>query len=412
MPCDISEDIPIANYGSSGAGQFRKVYRRGLAFRYGKKMQAIAGLHYNFSPSESFWHELSKVTNEIDSKDFRSRNYFNLLRNFRSLNWFLNYLFGASPAFHSSFSELVESDLKENLNQDTDCLPNAVSVRMSDAGYTTSRQGNLNISVNNVEEYTEGLRKAVTKSDKQWNKLPAEDEHGPTQLTPNFLQAEFEYYSTIRPKPDPKINKRPIDALKQGGVNYIEVRTIDINPFEPLGICKHQIDFMEVFIYYLLLKDSRQENDHTRECARDNLMRVTIEGRKENLNLRCPQKDVYRLDKACRFIIKDLSEVAKILDQSRNCQDFTIAVNEIQKRLDNPSLLPSARVMKALKQSTYIDYFKGLSEHHKTKILAISPDQKLQQSFEKEAIESLQAQTEIEQNGPNYHEYLSNFLGE
>ena len=254
MPCDLSEDIPIADYGPSGAGQFRKVYRRGLAYRYGKKMQTIAGMHYNFSPSENFWEKLSIIKGEKNNKDFRSKYYFNLLRNFRSLNWFLNYLFGSSPAFHSSFSNLVECDLKEPLNKDSDCLPNAVSVRMSDAGYTTSRQGHLNISVNNLYEYTSGLQEAVTRVDDQWSQIPGKDHDGPTQLTPNFLQAEFEYYSTIRPKPNPNIGKRPIEALKEGGVHYVEVRTLDINPFEPIGICKPQLDFMEVFIYYLLTK--------------------------------------------------------------------------------------------------------------------------------------------------------------
>ena len=280
---------------------------------------------------------------------------------------------------------------------------------MSDAGYTTSRQGNLNISVNNVHEYTEGLKKAVTKADDQWSKIPAEDELGPTQLTPNFLQAEFEYYSTIRPKPDPKIKKRPIDALNEGGVHYIEVRTLDINPFEPLGICKNQIDFMEVFIYYLLLKEGRQENDHTRQCARDNLMRVTVQGRKDKLNLRCPQKDVYRLDRACQYIMKDLLDVAQIIDEARNTKDFYAAVQEIQKRIDDPNSLPSAKIMKALKSSSYIEYFKDLSEKHHERTLSIQPDSKLQTLFAEEAIKSIKTQSQIEEDGPNFHQYLKIF---
>jgi glutamate--cysteine ligase len=175
MPCNLIDDIPIAEYGSSAAGEFRKVYRRGLSYRYGKKMQTIAGLHYNFSPSNEFWEALAEIKNTDNDKDFRSQYYFALLRNFRSHNWFVNYLFGASPAFHESFSELVDSELKEKIGPETYCMPEAVSVRMSDAGYTTSRQGDLNISVSNIKEYTEGLQKAVSEPDEQWAKLPLTD---------------------------------------------------------------------------------------------------------------------------------------------------------------------------------------------------------------------------------------------
>ncbi|WDE95902.1 glutamate--cysteine ligase [Lentisphaera profundi] len=410
MPCDLQDDIPIAEYGSSGAGEFRKVYRRGLSYRYGKKMQAIAGLHYNFSPSTDFWNELAKVNDTKNDKDFRSKHYFSLLRNFRSLNWFLNYLFGASPAFHESFSELVNSELKEKIGDETYCMPQAVSVRMSDAGYTTSRQGNLNISVNNVEEYTEGLQKAVSEPDAQWANISQKDTHGFTQLSSNFLQAEFEYYSTIRPKPNPKNPRRPLVALKQDGVEYIEVRTLDINPFEPLGICKAQIDFMEVFLYYLLSKNSPLENDKSRECARENLMTVTLQGRQENLRLRCPQNNEFDLTKACSKIFTNLKKVAKILDHSRQTSDFSTAITFVEQRLNKHELLPSHKLMQALKDQSFLAYTKELSQQHQQTLLDFVPDEQLQNDFAQSSRKSLIDQQKVEREGPDYQQFLSNFL--
>lgn len=410
MPCDLVDDIPIAEYGPSGAGEFRKVYRRGLSYRYGKKMQTIAGLHYNFSPSEDFWTNLAKIKENENDQDFRSKHYFSLLRNFRSYNWFVNYLFGASPAFHESFSDLVDSELKEKIGHETFCMPEAVSVRMSDAGYTTSRQGNLNISVNTLEEYTEGLQKAVTETDQQWAKLPKVDDEGPTQLTDNFLQAEFEYYSTIRPKPNPKNPRRPLVALKQDGVEYIEVRTLDINPFEPLGICKAQIDFMEVFLYYLICKESSPETDKSRECSRDNLMRVTVQGRKKDLRLRCPQNDEFDLHKACTRIFYDLKKVADILDKSRQTKDFSQAIAEIENRLTNSELLPSNRVIKALENESFLGLTEALSEQHQQSFKNFDADTKLQAAFQKASTLSLEKQKEIEREGPDYPTYLKQFL--
>lgn len=410
MPCNLIDDIPIAEYGSSAAGEFRKVYRRGLSYRYGKKMQTIAGLHYNFSPSNEFWEALAEIKNTDNDKDFRSQYYFALLRNFRSHNWFVNYLFGASPAFHESFSELVDSELKEKIGPETYCMPEAVSVRMSDAGYTTSRQGDLNISVSNIKEYTEGLQKAVSEPDEQWAKLPLTDEQGATQLTANFLQAEFEYYSTIRPKPNPKNPRRPLVALKQDGVEYIEVRTLDINPFETLGICKAQIDFMEVFLYYLLCKESSPETDKSRECSRENLMRVTVQGRKAGLRLRCPQNDEFDLSKACLRLFSDLKKVAEVLDSSRNSSDFSNAVESIKKRVHETDLLPSKKVMHELKEHSFLEFTEQLSIQHQKSLLDFEADPSLQHYFKKASQESVVKQKQIEDEELDYQTYLQNFL--
>ena len=140
-------------------------------------------------------------------------------------------------------------------------------------------------------------------------------------------------------------------------------------------------------------------------------MRVTVEGRKDALKLRCPQKDVYRLDKACFFVMKDLEQVAEVLDQRRKTTDFSTAVKLIQQKIDQPKTLASARIINSLSKDSYITYFNRLASHHRNKILAINPDPKLQDEFAKEAAHSLLRQESIESEGPNYQQYLNNFLG-
>ena len=106
MPCPLpaEEDIPIAYYGTSNIGKLKYVYRQGLALRYGKTMQCIAGIHYNFSLPDSVWPLLQQTENfDGDARDYQSHAYIALIRNFRRYSWLLMYLFGASPALNASF---------------------------------------------------------------------------------------------------------------------------------------------------------------------------------------------------------------------------------------------------------------------------------------------------------------------
>src|SRR5687768_1611137 len=63
MPCGIKDDgeIPIARYGSSNIGRMKHVYRVGLGLRYGRMMQAISGVHFNYSFPDRLWPVLEAV---------------------------------------------------------------------------------------------------------------------------------------------------------------------------------------------------------------------------------------------------------------------------------------------------------------------------------------------------------------
>ncbi|MEJ2058143.1 MAG: hypothetical protein P8X39_09935, partial [Desulfofustis sp.] len=163
MPGDIPDSslIPIARYGSSNIGRMKYVYRVGLMHRYGKMMQSIAGIHYNFSLPDDFWQayqQMLKASGPLQA--FRSASYFRMIRNFRRYSWLLVYLFGASPALCESFLE-KEPHRLQKLHDQTFYLPWATSLRMSDLGYSTKVQASLNICFNHLNTYLKSLYNAV-----------------------------------------------------------------------------------------------------------------------------------------------------------------------------------------------------------------------------------------------------------
>ena len=106
MPCRLSSDadVPTAWYGTSHVGQMKRAYREGLRNRYGALMQAISGVHFNYSFPMHFWEVYADVQQQrADTQEFRSACYFDVLRNFRRLGWMVLYLFGTSPAVGRDF---------------------------------------------------------------------------------------------------------------------------------------------------------------------------------------------------------------------------------------------------------------------------------------------------------------------
>ena len=173
MPCLLGDDsnIPLADYGSSNKAKFKYVYREGLGLRYGRQMQTIAGVHYNWSLPEAFWEALHGCCESQDSlPNFTSARYFGLIRNFLRYGWLVPYLFGASPAICQSFLQGRKSDLQE-LVPGTLYGPYATSLRMSDLGYQNSAQTKLHVSFNSLPEYTDALEAAIRTPDEGFRSI-------------------------------------------------------------------------------------------------------------------------------------------------------------------------------------------------------------------------------------------------
>ena len=353
MPCPLPSeaDIPIAEYGSSNIGRLKHVYRQGLALRYGKTMQCIAGIHYNFSLPEALWPVLRADDGDTRSaQDYRSTRYIGVIRNFRRYSWLLMYLFGASPALDASFLRGRPHQL-EALDADTLYLPYATSLRMSDLGYQNNAQAGLTPCYDDLASYTESLFRAVSTPYAPYEAMGTKDAAGNwQQLNTNVLQIENEYYSNIRPKRVTATGERPLQALRARGIQYIEVRCLDINPFLPLGIDLDESRFLDAFLLFCALEDSPCLVQGECGASSDNFLKVVTEGRKPGLELRRGGEQV-GLQAWAQELLGEIGQVAALLDQSQGGDQHARALAAQQAKVADSSLTPSARVLDALKRS-------------------------------------------------------------
>ncbi len=417
MPCVLEGEahIPIAYYGDSNVGRMKAIYREGLANRYNKAMQTIAGIHYNFSLPAGFWKLLQQQNGETGSlQEFQSRGYFRLIRNFRRYSWLLIYLFGASPAFSKSFLEGDSNDL-ETLDEDTLYLPWATSLRMSDLGYQSDAQSSLKVCFNGLESYTATLREAITTPYAPYQKIGLKDAQGNyLQLNTNLLQIENEYYSSIRPKRVIKSGEKPVCALTARGVEYIEVRCLDLNPFTPLGLDAEQCHFLDSFLLFCALADSPVIEDA--ECIEldRNYTRVVNEGRRPGLEL-IRQGETIELKAWANRLMEQVAGAASLLDRANETQRYSNSLIAQNAKIDNPDLTPSAQVLAQLKgnSQSFIDFGieSALKHHSAFSACQLSDDETAELALL--AQQSLQEQLQIEQqDSVEFDTYLEHYFAQ
>ena len=364
MPCKLpdEEGIPIARYGTSNIGRLKYVYRRGLALRYGRAMQCIAGIHYNYSLPEEVWRVLQQAQGDTGSPtDFQSESYIALIRNFRRTNWLLMYLFGASPALDKQFLRGRPHTL-DTLDDDTLYLPYATSLRMSDLGYQNNpAQAALSPSYDNLAGYVESLAQAINLPYPPYEALGTQRDGEWIQISTNVLQIENEFYSTIRPKRVTHPGERPLEALSARGVQYVEVRCLDIDPFEPVGIAAPTARLLDAYLLYCALEDSPGLSIDGRAEAGENFARVVKQGRLPGLELSRDGQPV-PLAKWADELLDRIAPVAALLDELHGGDAHASALHTQRAKLADPSLTPSARVLASLRESGQSFAALGLRE--------------------------------------------------
>ncbi|MGF1889809.1 glutamate--cysteine ligase [Photobacterium profundum] len=352
-------DIPIARYGTSNAGMLKARYREGLANRYGKRMQLISGIHYNFSLPDSFWKALHVHTeSKLPLETFVSDRYFHLIRNVLRHGWIIPYLFGASPAVDKSYLQGKPRAL-EQWDETTDYFPWATSLRLSNLGYGSSEQSHFPMSFNNKEEYLTGLCNALTKPSKRYTHL-ARDQ----QLNGAVLQLENELYGAVRPK-IVNAEMRPLVAMCHYGVQYIELRSLDNNPLLPLGIDELQSQFLDLFLIYSALAPSPKmsEQESTLIMKRQEL--VATQGRKPGLMLPTMDGDISLVDLAAP-LMNTLAEMAKGMSSPQQRDDYESAVMREKAKFEDSALTPSAQVLTRMKQEnqSHTTFIHACSQQH------------------------------------------------
>ncbi|MGS2720513.1 glutamate--cysteine ligase [Paraglaciecola aestuariivivens] len=418
MPCFIEDQdaIPIAQFGKSNVGKMKSLYRIGLKNRYGSMMQAIAGVHFNFSLPDEFWQLwLKQAENQPLNKDTKSAAYFALVRNYRQFCWLIPYLYGASPAICGSFIKGKETKQAfKKLGKGTLYLPYATSLRMSDLGYTNSAQSGLNICYNNVDSYIESLRAAISKPSQHFAKYAEKKDGQYQQLNANVLQIENELYSPIRPKQPTESLEKPSEALARRGVSYIEVRALDVNPFSPIGIDKNQFYFLDVFLLYCAVKPSASMTAEQFKETDSNLTAVVSQGRDPQLTL-VKDKQPIGLQQWALNIFDDLSAIAQVLDAANQSQNYSQALAQERQKVEDPNLTPSARVLNALLDNNTDNGSFGLALAEDYKNLLMQADYRYMNAEQliQHALISLEKQRQIEQQDSlPFDQFLENYFAE
>ena len=413
MPCGLTveSDIAIARYGSSNVGKMKTLYRRGLGERYGRFMQVISGLHFNYSLPETFWPVFQEAEGDTGSPDeFRSASYMGMVRNLHRYDWLLLYLFGASPAVCSSFLKDVEHDLQA-LGSGTAYSPFATSLRMSGLGYQNSSQAALHVSCNSLDEYVRDLSLAVETPSPDWQKLGVERDGERIQLNTNMLQIENEFYSGVRPKRVAHSGERPTSALQRGGVEYVELRVLDVSPFDPIGINQAEIRFIETFMLFCLLQESPAIGTAEEAAIKRNHADVAAAGRKPGLAI-IREGSEKNMQQWAQEILEQMRPVAELLDCGLGDQ-YQQALNIQEAVAANAELTPSARLLDELRDSktSFAEYGRTLAEQNKQYFAAQAPEHNSQQQvLEQEAIESVQRQAAVEQSDTlSFDEYISRY---
>ena len=400
MPCILTaeEHIPIAEYGSSNIGQMKHIYRHGLAWRYTKRMQTIAGIHYNFSFPDELWQFLHKhEKSTLSLQDFISIKYFDLIRNFQRYVWLLFYFTGSSPALCKSFL----SGQKHKLDSFDDCtayLPHATSLRMSDLGYTNNEQQSLNVSFNSIEEYVESLSKAIDTPSEEFAKIGVKVDGQYRQLNDSILQIENEFYSIVRPKRTTNSAEKPTLALKKRGVEYVEIRMLDINPFEATGIADEQLHLLDIIVLSCAINPSPVICDNEWKAIQQNQQRAILEGRKPDLKISTLENGEVSFSAMATSCLENMQGVAEFLDENFGVKHYTGTLSNSMKVLKDSSLTPSGKVLKEMEKGTcsYYPFARNISAKHNEAFLSKEINSELLKHFTSEAGRSLQAQMDLE----------------
>ena len=420
MPGVLPEDskIPLAVYGDSNVGLMKTAYRRGLGHRYGRAMQCVAGIHYNFSMPAAFWQYERQVLgiNSSPEQNYINGRYLDLVRNFRRYYWLLIYLFGASPVADPSFVQGRKHNLKTLATQDL-YSPYATSLRMGDLGYQSKAQQALFVCYNQLDSYLDTLREGLNTPYEAYEKYGVCVDGVYQQLSTSILQIENEFYSPIRPKRVTQSGQTPARALSENGVQYIEVRCLDLNPYEPNGINIDTIAFLDLFLLAALFGDSPLCDEQEFKATAENQRRVVNFGRKPDITIidSATNHSEESLPVFANKLLDQMEGLAETLDQQTAQNIYKKALVNARAKVNDVSITPSAKVLEDIRSRDISLTQLGLSlaETHKNTLMEKPMAAALKLEFETDVKQSLARQIEIEANNDiSFETYLENYFSQ
>ncbi len=421
MPCGIDGDnsIPIAEYGLSNIGRMKHIYRRGLAYRYGRSMQAIAGIHFNYSVPMPLWRRLHALEGStLPLESYISESYFAMIRNILRHGWLILYLFGASPAICKSFFKSRPELMAQFDEFDAYTLyhPYATSLRMSDIGYKSENQARLEIDYNSPGGYVASLSHAIETPYPPYQAIGVLVDGEYRQLNDNILQIENEFYSTVRPKQIIYSGEKPTLALKRRGVRYVELRSLDLDPEAPLGIEPETACFLEAFMITCLMLESPLFMADSRPRINRNQLAVAHRGREPGLMLETESGKAAVRDWA-RAFLEAMKSICVVLDQSRAGDDdcYQAALAKQEAKVMDANSTPSANMLKRMRDSElpFNPHALALSKRHAQGFRERSLPTAWRLKLELMAEASLTRQAALEQeNDVPFAEFLARYFAQ
>lgn len=432
MPCILrgGPSVRIGEYGNSHSGQMKHAYRRGLGLRYGRRMQAIAGVHFNFSMPETSWSlresllaaggnsdpAATPVSDQRANQQQRTEGYFQMMQNLLRVGWLVPYLFGASPAICQSFLGEGEGEELDVWNQSTRFAEYGTSLRMGKIGYRYSEEDPIDLSVRHtdIDAYIEDIIGHVSTEHPPYKALGVRDEDGQfQQLSTCRLQIENEFYSTVRPKQIPQAGELPIHALSERGIRYLELRSVDVNLLDPAGLSLHQIAMLEMLMMFAWLADPAPLTAAEQASSTHNVQTVAHRGREPGLMLQGPDGDI-PLKQWGTDILDTLQPIAQWLDSGRETPLYVPALAEQQARLDDPDLTPSARMIAGIRKTgSFFEHAQVISREHDAELRKAPHDDALFAQLSQLVEESRQKQAEMEaESQGDFEDFLAAYLGQ
>ncbi|MFK8080193.1 MAG: glutamate--cysteine ligase [Granulosicoccus sp.] len=434
MPCILrgGQSVRIGEYGSSNSGQMKHAYRRGLGLRYGRRMQAIAGVHFNFSMPECAWNirrqldaqhpdlgDCESQWQQLGDKEqqrLRSQGYFQMMQNLLRVGWLVPYLFGASPAICASFLNDGEGEELDVWNGSTRYAPYGTSLRMGKIGYRYREDQPIDLSVRHtdIDAYIEDVIGHVSSEHPAYKTLGLLDENGEfQQLSTSRLQIENEFYSTVRPKQIARAGELPIHALRERGIRYLELRSVDVDLAQPNGLELEQVAMLEMLMMFAwLAKPESLDAEELQACTR-NVQTVAHRGREPELQLETRQ-GLIGLRHWGEQVLETLVPVAQWLDKACEEPLYVRALEQQMSKLASPELTPSAVMLDGIKRTgSFFEYAQSLSKKHHQYYQEQPVNDAVQAILASKVTESFDKQTQLEADSHGeFSEFLQNYLNQ
>jgi len=382
--------IKLPPHRDANITKLAHLYRLGLRNRYGDKMQSTAGIHFNISFSDSVIKSLSESKTDI---------YLGACRNFLRIFPLVLRLIGCSPVTHKSF--LKDRNLNIDELNDEDCyLPKSTSLRVSRLGYYSEEQDENFITFNSLEEYLETIQNYINTPNEKFSDISLDLKQ---QVNNGTIQMESELYNHIRPKGIFSTTERQYNQLKKSGIEYLEIRSIDLNPYSEIGISIEDVEFLELLSLFCSLSDSPKIDETEATVIKENIRRASEVGQDCSLlNGFGGKKGETNIKELTNALLEDLKSFAKKIEFESELDNMFI---EYFSRNDSPL---STRLLNDLASDEILSYVLNKSKKITDKV----PDSVLDLFTKESALSEKEYLKAKNQDNIDFQTFIKNFREE